>query len=270
MVERNERIVQIWDRAVADLRQLVMDLEVTEEELHIAAAFFNRMGVEGNFRTLIDATLSTASNERLYRSRGVSHSNVQGPVYLPGAPLRPDGNLVERPLSPGSQPFVLSGRVVDLDTGDGVPGVELDVWQADHTGIYDRAGFNLRGKILTDAEGRYRLQTVLPADYPSHFDDTITDLYAGIGRGTLRAAHVHFKVSLDGRPLLTTQVFRSDSPNLDDDLVVGIVKPELIAEVVPPAPGSDDPWTMTFDIPVNLHPGEADGTTAPSLASTAR
>jgi protocatechuate 3,4-dioxygenase beta subunit len=252
MTERNERVAQIWERALEVIRDLVAELDITEEELHTAARFFNRMGEERNFYTLLDATLSTASNEHLYRARGVSHSNVEGPVYKADAPFRADGRLIEGAIPAGATPFVLSGRVYDLNTGAGVPDAELDVWQADQNGLYDKKGYNLRGKVRTDADGNYRLETVLPADYPSHFDDTITELYALVGRGTLRAAHVHLKVSVDGTHLLTTQVFRSDSPNLDDDLVIGIVKPELIAEVVAAPPGSGEPWTMVFDIPVNV------------------
>jgi protocatechuate 3,4-dioxygenase beta subunit len=249
---RNERIAQIWTRAVEVLRDLVAELDITEDELHEASHFFDQMGVEHNFHTLLDATLSTASNEHLYRSRGVVASNVEGPVYQRGAPYRPDGVLTERPLRPEDVPLVVSGRVYDIATGNGVAGAELDVWQADAAGLYDRKGFHLRGIVRTDDEGRYVIRTVLPADYESHKDDTITQLYAWIGRGTLRAAHVHFKVYLNGVHLLTTQVFRSDSPNLDDDLVIGIVRPELIAPVTPPPPGSDEPWTMPFDIPVNV------------------
>jgi catechol 1,2-dioxygenase len=250
--ERNERAVEIWDGAVAAMRQLVSELMITENELHLAAEFFDQMGKENNFHTLLFATLSTASDEALYRSRGVSHSNVVGPRYKPKAPLRPDGNLLDRPAEPGAQPFELSGRVYDVATGEPVPGAELDVWQADHNGLYDDDGYHLRGIVVADKAGRYRITSVLPADYPSHWDDTITTIYALIGRGTLRAAHVHMNVSLDGRHVLTTQVFRSDSPSLDDDLVIGIVKPELIGTVVPPEPGSGLPWKMEFDIPVRV------------------
>jgi catechol 1,2-dioxygenase len=251
MPERNERAVEIWDGAVAAMRQLVSELMITENELHLAAEFFDQMGKENNFHTLLFATLSTASDEAIYRSRGVSHSNVVGPRYKPGVPLRPDGNLLDRPPEPGAQPFELSGRVYDVATGEPVPGAELDVWQADHSGLYDD-GCHLRGIVVADEAGRYRITSVLPADYPSHWDDTITTLYALIGRGTLRAAHVHMNVSLDSRHLLTTQVFRSDSPSLDEDLVIGIVKPELIGTVVPPEPGSGLPWKMEFDIPVRV------------------
>ena len=259
MLERSERVVSIWDGAVAAMREFVTTMMITEDELHLAAEFFDQMGKENNFHTLLFATLSTASDEAFYRSRGVSHSNVVGPRYKAGAPLRPDGNLLDRPTEPGAQPFTLSGRVLDIATGAPVPGAELDVWQADHNGLYDDDGYHLRGIVVADESGRYRIESVLPADYPSHFDDTITTLYALIGRGTLRAAHVHIKVSLDGRHLLTTQVFRSDSPSLDDDLVIGIVKPELIGVVVPPEPGSDHPWTMGFDIPVRVQSLEPTG-----------
>lgn len=252
MSEKNERVAQIWDRAVTVLRDLVAELDITEDELHRAAAFFNEMGTERHFSTLLDATLSTASNDHLYRSRGVSHSNVEGPVYKDGAPQRPDGVFFDGELGADHPPLEVSGRVYDVDTGLGVPGAELDIWHADEGGVYDKVGYNLRGIIETDEHGNYAIRTVLPSDYPSHFNNTVTRLYAWIGRGTLRAAHVHFKVSLGGEHLLTTQVFRSDSPSLDDDLVIGIVKPELIAAVVPPTEGSGDPWRMSFDIPVKL------------------
>lgn len=265
MADKNDRVIEIWDRVVPALREIVIDLAVTEEELHQAAEFFNQMGREGNFFTLLDATLATASLEAHARARGVSHANVLGPVYLPGAPIRPDGNIVEGELSEKSVPLEVSGRVYDAATGDPVPDAILDVWQSDQDGVYDRDGYHLRGLVPVDAEGRYVVKSVLPADYISHVGDTIADLYDMRGRHTYRAAHVHFKVLVGGVEVLTTQVFRSDSPRIDTDLVVGIVRPELVTDPIPPPPGSTDPWRMHFDIPVTLPSSSED----PGLAQVA-
>ena len=62
---------------------------------------------------------------------------------------------------------------------------------------------------MTDAEGRYRLETILPAIYPG------------------RARHIHVKVSTrEGGRILTTQTyFPGDPGNARDNLY----RPELVA-----------------------------------------
>ena len=259
MAEVNDRVDVVWDRVVAAIREVVVDLKITEDELSTASTFFDRMGAEGNFATLLFAALSTACLEAETLESGVTHANVVGPVYLAGAPHRPDGNLLEHEPEEGSVPLELTGRVYDATTGRPVPNAVLDVWQADHLGNYDRTGYHLRGLVPVDQNGRYRIRSVAPADYVSHVDDTIEEVYALRGRDTFRAAHVHITVWVDGQEVLTTQVFRSDSPRLDVDLVEGIVRPELITEMKPSAPGSGEPWRMEFDIPVRLTDTDAAG-----------
>jgi protocatechuate 3,4-dioxygenase beta subunit len=70
-----------------------------------------------------------------------------------------------------------------------VPGARVDVWQADGAGNYDNSGFNLRGWELTDAQGRYWFETVVPGEYPG------------------RTPHIHVKVTAPGRRTLTTQLY---------------------------------------------------------------
>ncbi len=50
-------------------------------------------------------------------------------------------------------------------------------------------GFRYRGHLFTDAEGRFRLETIFPALYPG------------------RARHIHVKVQAAGRRILTTQLY---------------------------------------------------------------
>ena len=38
----------------------------------------------------------------------------------------------------------------------------MDFWQANENGDYDNLGFNFRGKIITDENGNYNLETIIP------------------------------------------------------------------------------------------------------------
>ncbi|MBI3375164.1 MAG: hypothetical protein HY017_25880 [Betaproteobacteria bacterium] len=42
----------------------------------------------------------------------------------------------------------------------------VDFWHADEFGEYDNNGIRYRGHQYTDAQGRWRLETVFPAEYP--------------------------------------------------------------------------------------------------------
>jgi protocatechuate 3,4-dioxygenase beta subunit len=70
----------------------------------------------------------------------------------------------------------------------------VDLWHADERSEYDNAGFRYRGHIFTDAQGRYRFRTILPA------------LYSG------RTRHYHIKLQAPERPVLTTQLYFPDEP----------------------------------------------------------
>ena len=111
-------------------------------------------------------------------------ADMEGPFYKAGAPAR--ASLVE-PAAKGER-LLLGGRVLDTACRP-VAGATLDFWQADEKGEYDNAGYRYRGKVLTDAEGRYRIETVLPAEYPG------------------RPRHIHVKVQRPGARALTTQLY---------------------------------------------------------------
>jgi protocatechuate 3,4-dioxygenase beta subunit len=88
-----------------------------------------------------------------------------------------------------------------------VPHALLDFWHADESGDYDNQGFRYRGHQFTDAEGRYRLETIVPAEYPG------------------RARHIHVKVQRPGGRILTTQLYFPNNPTNERD---GIFQPELV------------------------------------------
>lgn len=149
-----------------------------------------------------------------------THDNIEGPYYRAGAPER--ASLIEQGMA--GTPIDLEGRVMGQGCGRGLAGVELDVWHATADGHYDNDGtmhvakerYLLRGRIKTDAEGRYRVRTVMPGRYMN-------------GR-QYRPAHVHVKVRASGFAELTTQLYFPGDPYNDIDpfihrsLIMGLEK----------------------------------------------
>ena len=131
-----------------------------------------------------------------------THANIEGPYYRAGAPER--ASLLE--AGTAGVPIDIEGRVTGLECGRGLGGVELDVWHATHDGHYDNDGttrlgrerFVLRGRLRTDAEGRYRVSTIVPGRY--------------LNGPHYRPAHVHVKVRAGGFAPLTTQLYFPDDP----------------------------------------------------------
>ena len=124
--------------------------------------------------------------------------DMEGPFYKAGAPAR--ASLAEpRAKAPRLE---LAGRVLSADCKP-VAHAKLDFWQADDKGEYDNTDYRYRGVVVTDAQGRYRLETNQPPAYMG------------------RPRHIHVKVRAPDRPVLTTQLyFPGESRGADRELVV--------------------------------------------------
>ncbi|AMK21498.1 MULTISPECIES: dioxygenase family protein [unclassified Sphingobium] len=221
-----QRLEAIWALSVEKMKEVVRELQVTQDELHAAGDFFNRLGQSGMCRSLFDVALGMTSVEATGGADRGTRPCLEGP-YHARHPDRAEGRLFDGPSPEGMPPLLLTGRVTCDDTGQPVANAELDFWQADSNGLYDRKGDHLRGRLRTDAQGRYALHTVLPNDYSEHDHDPIGELFRAMGRHNTRAAHIHLKASVEGQVLLTTQIFMSTSRFLDSDYVEGAVTEEL-------------------------------------------
>jgi protocatechuate 3,4-dioxygenase beta subunit len=127
---------------------------------------------------------------------------TEGPYFKPSSPERVE--LIEPGM--GGQPLELVGFVLTRGCKP-VAGALVDFWQADHKGEYDNSGFRLRGHQFTDAEGRFRLRTVVPG------------VYAG------RTRHIHVKAQPKGEQILTTQLYFPGEPANRRD---GLFRKELV------------------------------------------
>jgi protocatechuate 3,4-dioxygenase beta subunit len=121
--------------------------------------------------------------------------------------------------------LVISGLVLTTDCQP-VARALLDFWQCDDAGVYDNAGFRLRGHQFTDAAGRYRLETIVPALYPG------------------RTRHIHVKAQAPNQPVLTTQLYFPDEPGNANDR---IFNQELLMEIQETA----DAKQATFNFVLN-------------------
>lgn len=139
-----------------------------------------------------------------------TNDNILGPYYRPGAPLRT--NLVESGM--GGTRLVVRGRVMGQGCKSGLADAVLDVWQADSEGRYDNDGhapldpkrYVLRGRLLTDGDGRYEFATIIPGRY--------------LNGGQYRPAHIHVRLAAAGhRPLTTQLYFEGDPYNAVDPFI---------------------------------------------------
>ena len=140
-------------------------------------------------------------------------SETEGPFFTPNSPERT--SLLE-PGMPGTR-IVLTGRVLSAGCQP-VAGALLDFWHADDSGEYDNQGYRCRGHQFTDADGRYRLETVVPGLYPG------------------RTRHFHVKVQPRGGRVLTTQLyFPGEARNPRDFLF----RPDLLMAIDAAAKGPE-------------------------------
>ena len=131
-----------------------------------------------------------------------------------------------------------------------LPGALLDVWQADHAGQYDikepasltdRTPLRLRGRLLTDAQGHYEIETIVPGRYPIPPGLPGLEQYAG----RTRPAHVHFTVMHPLFGPLTTQLYFKGDPYLSQD---PWAKPSLAIDLESRATGGAKRLVGKFDI----------------------
>jgi protocatechuate 3,4-dioxygenase beta subunit len=103
-------------------------------------------------------------------------SDMEGPFYKPGAPLRDSTG----------KGLVVSGIVRSADTCEPIANARIEWWQANPQGDYDDVH---RGAQVTGASGAYRFDTDFPPPYYG------------------RSSHIHFKAEAAGYRKLTTQLY---------------------------------------------------------------
>lgn len=221
------------------LDRLVRDLGVTPAEFRLVLDYLTEVGHAADARRqewvlLADALgLSTLVEDlNTARPAGCTPNTVAGPFYRANAPLRENGASIS--LDDMGVALHVRGRVLSLD-GTALASAAVEVWQANGQGKYEnqepdlQPENNLRGRLKTDAQGRFAFRSVMPGGYALPSDGPVGQLMTRLGLCLARPAHIHFRVSAEGHERLTTHIFDRADPAIGRDAIFG-VKPELLAD----------------------------------------
>lgn len=237
----NPRMKAVVHRVLTDSIKIIEDLQITPEEFWKAVNYFNELGsrqeaglvvaglgLEHYLDMLMDAEDAQAGHV------GGTPRTIEGPLYVAGAPVSEHDARLDDGQDPGTVLF-MTGQVRDT-AGEPLANAVVDVWHANTGGTYSyfdpsQSEFNLRRRILTDAEGRYRFQSIVPSGYGCPPDGPTQQLLDELGRHGQRPAHIHFFISASGHRHLTTQINLAGDQYLHDDFAYA-TRDELIAEIL--------------------------------------
>ncbi|MDO9357331.1 MAG: protocatechuate 3,4-dioxygenase [Solirubrobacteraceae bacterium] len=172
-------------------------------------------------------------------TRVATPAQTEGPFYPVRLPTDADNDLLRNGTLNyrGGQPTWVDGVVTDLD-GKPLRGAQVEIWQCDEHGHYHHPGdgdradaaFQGFGRVSVAADGSYRFRTIRPVPY------------------TGRTPHIHVKVKLGARELLTTQLYvAGDAGNARDFLWRNLSPAARNAITVPFERGADG-WRAHFPI----------------------
>jgi hydroxyquinol 1,2-dioxygenase len=234
---RDPRFKEVMTSLVTHLHDFVREVNLTEPEWMTAIQFLTEVGrtcteKRQEFILLSDtlgvSVLVITLNHPA--DQGNVESTVMGPFYWENAPDLPLGSNLS--VGVKGEPTFYSGRVLSVD-GEPLENALLDIWSGDGEGNYDmqipgEAGMKARGRIRTDAQGRYWFRSIKPTFYPVPTDGPVGVMLRKMGRHPYRPGHIHMIVSADGHSPVTTHLFVADSQYLDSDAVFGM-KESLVA-----------------------------------------
>jgi protocatechuate 3,4-dioxygenase beta subunit len=136
-------------------------------------------------------------------ARRATPSQTEGPFYPTELPADSDADL----LANGAQRYGkgqaawVEGTLTDAQ-GQPLQGASIEIWQCDHDGHYHHPrdggqadpAFQGFGRAVVDGQGRWRFRTLRPVAYSG------------------RAPHIHAKIKMGTRELLTTQLYAEGDP----------------------------------------------------------
>ena len=156
---------------VRHLHGFVREVRLTEREFQEAtrliAALGQRTTDSHNEVVLMAGSLGVSALVCLLNNGNdgetETQANLLGPFWREDQPLCASGDTLVRSATPGPSLFV-EAQVVD-GAARPVAGAEVDIWQSSPEGLYEnqdpaQADMNLRGRFLTDGDGRFHFRSV--------------------------------------------------------------------------------------------------------------
>lgn len=234
------RLKQVVNRLLVDLMTAIDDLDISMDEFWAGIGYIGQAGKQNELGLIVpglalehflDLRLDEA--ERRAGLAGGTTRTIEGPLYIAGAPLSKGEARLDDGTDLG-EALLMEGQVRDV-RGKPIAGAVVDVWHANSMGNYShfdpaQSPYNLRRRIETDNEGRYRFRSTMPSGYGCPPGSQTEKLLFAIGRHGRRPAHVHFFVTAPGYRHLTTQINIDGDKYLHEDFAFG-TRDDLIPKV---------------------------------------
>ena len=152
--------------------------------------------------------------------------STEGPFYPDHLPLDTDNDLlvVNEATTPAvGEVAYVTGKILDAK-GNPLRNAVVEIWQCDNNGAYLHSrtsnaekkdkNFQGFGRFVTGTTGEYLFRTIKPVAYPG------------------RTPHIHYKVKLGGKELLTTQLYVKGHAGNEKDGLWRSIKDEKARESV--------------------------------------
>lgn len=252
------RIKRILESVIRHVHACARDMDLSHDEWLKGIDFLTRVGQicsgeRQEFILLSDLLGLSALVELQDRNPEGEETpgSVAGPFHVTGSPFIPIGGSINLDHVTGGQTAYVHGQVRDVD-GTPLGGAVLDLWQTAPNSLYavqDKAQseFNLRGKQVTDAHGNYGFYTAKPVPYTVPRDGPCGFILDASNRHGMRAAHIHVGIEVEGYKPLTTEIFPSDDPYLNNDTVFGACDNLLVEYVENTSPDIEADLVAKFD-----------------------
>ena len=220
---------------VRHLHEFAREVKLTEAEFHRAIDYVNRLGQftteDHNEGMLMSGSLGFSALVCLLNNGNAGQTettaNLLGPFWRMQSPETENGGSIIRSPTPGD-PLLATIRLIDHD-GKPVAGASVDVWHSSSEGYYEnqdptQAEWNLRGKLISDDEGKIWFWTIKPQGYPIPVNGPVGDLVRVQKRHNMRPAHLHFMAYKPGYKTHISQVYSNDDPYLETDVQFGVTE----------------------------------------------
>lgn len=153
----------------------------------------------------ISAFGSLCWNGKIFEGDTPTTTDILGPFYRPGAPLRTNLRLGNS----NGMPIVLKGIIFKEDGKTPINDAMVEIWHCDEHQVYDNASdeYNYRGGQKTKADGKYEFKSILPVPYKANPTD----------ESSWRPAHIHMRVSIPNQQDLITQLYFKGDKYVETD-----------------------------------------------------
>lgn len=244
-----ERVDTLATEVITAVHDVIRRHQVTYDEYDALKEWLIGVGRDGEWPLFLDVWIEHVVEEVANENRQGSKGTIEGPYYVPDSPEQTAEATLPMRADEAGTPLLFQGRVTDVE-GRPLTGARVEMWHADDDGLYSQYApnlpeWNLRGTVVVDDQGHFKIHTIQPAPYQIPTDGSCGKLIAAAGWHAWRPAHLHLKVSAPGHRLITTQLYFLGGSHVEDD-IASAVKPELILDPKPAASGNGNEVTYDF------------------------